>query len=254
MRERIYERECECEWVCVCVREWECECERVCVCVWVRVCESESECVRVCVCVCACMHACEWECVCMCVCVCVCVSEWVRERGLRQCPLLEQISLGSRRLLYLQTQHAASQTSPWNKTSHLMHLNGSRSFMKLNVLVSLHEWRQYWWFVSDWNKTFSVNQLWFSLANLKAQFLWGCSRPIYHKSITLCLRRNVRLSSHRQEPDRCELLLWQLKNDGLFDLTGFFLISLLSQASTFPASSSSYHRGGFVRIQRLQLQ
>ncbi len=239
-RERIYERERVWVWVRVCVRvsvkvcvcEWEC----VCVCVW----ESESE--SVCVCVCEW----EWECVC----------EWVRERerGLRQCPLLEQISLGSRRLLYLQTQHAASQTSPWNKTSHLMHLNGSRSFMKLNVLVSLHEWRQFWWFVSDWNKTFSVNQLWFSLANLKAQFLWGCSRPIYHKSITLCLRRNVRLSSHRQEPDRCELLLWQLKNDGLFDLTGFFLISLLSQASTFPASSSSYHRGGFVRIQHLQLQ
>lgn len=40
--------------------------------------------------------------------------------------------------------------------------------MKLNVLIYTQR-RLYWWFASDWNKTLSVNQLWFSLPNPKAQ-------------------------------------------------------------------------------------
>lgn len=86
----------------------------------------------------------------------------VRGSASGKCPLRAQISLGSR-LLYLQTQHESDLT-----LKHLMHLKGSQSFIKLNVLVYTQR-RPHWWLVSDWNKTFSmVNQLWFSFVDPKA--------------------------------------------------------------------------------------
>lgn len=127
-----------------------------------------------------------------------------------KCPLLQQISLESHRLLYLQTQHAMSQTSPWNKTFSTFNASERVSeLQEAQCFWSAHnvDWDLY---LTETNSQINFDFL-LRIEKLMVQFLWGCSCLIFHKNIILCLRRNVRLSSYRREPDRFELLLWQLE-------------------------------------------
>jgi len=86
--------------------------------------------------------------------------------------------------------------------------------------------------------------------NSWAQVLWGCSCPIFRKNIDLCVEMSDSL--HTDESlIALNFCYDSWKNNCLFDLskslTGFLLISLLSQDSTFPGNSPSYNRGGFAK-------